>query len=402
MTTTTKDHKVREVRISTYTNNKLGTTHNYGAAPSSIDVVRGTSEIDRNGDKDWRVKLAKGVGVTNSYSRKEYRYIKPLHAQAYGHTKTATLDRSCKCLIRRAPGTQDMFVGEKTEVREAALNKLKRKLQSHYGDMNLMTPLAELKDLRGTLLNTARFTSDFMRKLLSLRRRTRKSSYRYAGDLWLNFNFGVLPLIGDTAKAAASIQDYLDRSDHTFRIVGQEDTDWVSSNNELGYTGLQTATLNTNIAMKHTLSYKYVGGFSTTVRSANDYGVLRHLGFTFENIIPTAWELVPYSWVMDYFTTAGAYFSDTFVLPPGNLKYLVLNRRYTCKGVLKPLFVPSQTSGNFVDSTTYQDGGFEYFEFSRVPLSTLPRQTLRFKTVDEMGLNAVKKLLNLTSLLPRR
>lgn len=401
MPTQTTPRRIRESRASTYVNLRTGATINYGTQSDS-EVVRGEDVLTRNTDPNWRVKIATGADASNSYTRKEYKVIRAAVSRSTGHQTTATVDRTCKCQIVRAPGVADTWVGEKTEFRDMALSRLKRKLQSHYGNVNLMTPAAELKDLRGTLRNTLSFTEDFVRHLLSLKRKNRKSTPRRAGDAWLNFNFGVLPLLKDTASASKAVQDWMARDDHSFRITGVAGTDWLSYFNELSYTGLLTATLNTNVPMKHTLSYKYTGGFDIHVKSSNDYGVLQHLGFTFKNIVPTAWELVPYSWVMDYFTTAGDYFSDTFELPPGDLKYLVLNRRYTCNGLINPRFVPSLNVGSFMDSASYRNGKFEYFEFSRTVLSTLPRQTLRFKTFDEVGHYATKKLLNLVSLLPRR
>ena len=150
-----------------------------------------------------------------------------------------------------------------------------------------------------------------------------------------------------------------------------------------------------------TRSAKITAGFKYTLQSSEDYTLGKHLGFDISSVIPTAWELLPYSWLIDYFTTAGSFLEDTFTADFGQSFYICLNQKLTVIGETtftpKALFQQSP-----ITSFVAWPCKYEYYSFNRSPLLNLPRAPLRFKTPTEVAHHATTKLLNLTALLRSR
>jgi len=249
---------------------------------------------------------------------------------------------------------------------------------------------------------SADLSTGLVKTLLNVRNRPR-DAVRYAQDAWLNWSFGMNPLINDTKDLAVSIATFQNRENGMVRVTGTAQKDWKSR-----YVGVKDSQLSDNSSltayadMTHHLSYKYIGGFNLKLKSANNYGLVEHLGLNFNRLPSVAWELVAYSWLFDYFTTTGEFLDDVFTSPPGDTKYVILNTRYTCDVRVftdgSPVYTPPYKMVVKIDSRP-GFGGFKYGEFQRDVLSSLPHRSLRFKTVDEIGKNAVNRLLNLTSLL---
>ena len=132
------------------------------------------------------------------------------------------------------------------------------------------------------------------------------------------------------------------------------------------------------------------------LRSSADYSAVDHFKIGLPALIPTFWELVPYSWIVDYFTTVGDFLEDTFIATPANSVYLLENRKYRASGLN---YMQHTVSGGYeILSERKGTANWSYYEFERKVLSTLPHRILRLKTIDEVGKHSLTKLLNLTSL----
>jgi hypothetical protein len=136
------------------------------------------------------------------------------------------------------------------------------------------------------------------------------------------------------------------------------------------------------------------------LKSANDYGAVDHFGLNLPDLVPAAWELVPWSWVVDYFTTVGAYLDDVFSSDPSACRYVCQNRLYRVE-VNTDVWWARDNGVKYPDQSEGRSY-VELFEFDRTMLSNLPSRSLRFKTLDEIGLNGVNKLLNLVAVLGQR
>jgi hypothetical protein len=356
-------------------------------------VVRCNPYKNKVSNPGWRNQVAKGQSASTAYSVNGLVLV-PAYVFCETHADTrsgytfAVSDGEC------APSLNNNV---DASLKDLALTRLKRKLQSETGAMNAVVPVVELREFRSMIGGLAHLATGAVKTLIDIKRTKGRSAAKYAADAWLTWSFGVKPMIKDAKDAAESLAKYIHRKDHSVRLTGSAQKIWHESKKANSIPGGFGCHMEGYMHSVHTLSYRYVAGFQLNLKSANDYGVMPHFGLEFGSIIPTMWELLPYSWLVDYFTTAGSYLDDTFTSSGGTTSWCIQNRRYIVESETDVMFVkdsPAIITRNETDTSTQR-----YFEFERIVLSALPRSALRFKSADEVAGNAVNKLLNLCSII---
>lgn len=375
-----------------------------GASANMTALGRGTLQKVRNSNPDWRLRVAKRIDASSAYKAEGWN--KPVNNGWFSVTAFNKWDpypmNVTKYRSTQKVGFPNVDMQRDATTDDQANARIKRKLAKRVGDMQLMAPVAELRELRSTISGTAQMVTDLVKSLIDIKRTKGKSAAKYAGDSWLNFGFGIAPTVADTINLCQSIQSFMDRKDRTERLTGSMKKDWKTS-----LAGKQSASISSiklpySWDIYHTYSVRYTAGFELLLKSANNYGLADHLHFEWEALVPVAWELMAWSWVYDYFTTVGAYLDDVFTSDPSKCLYCVKSELYTAD-----VFGTVGARANDVYSyqkywnTDIHDAQFagQYYNFQRSVLTKLPDRALRFKTVDEMGKNAVNKLLNLSSVL---
>lgn len=379
-------------------------------AKSANQFSFATEYIDRNSNPSWKIQLAKGQDASTSYTRRG-GFLDP--ALLVGSTLTVgprVLGNPSyritgkNLMLWPGPSIPVNQPQEDAALSDLALTRLKRKLSSQAGSFKALVPLAELRELRRTIVDTAHSSLALVHTLLNIRK-TKRDAFKRASEAWLNWSFGISPTISDANKLINSIGSFLDRKDHNLRLTGIASKTWhtgIKGSVPGGQTGCYNAPVTGDAFSVHTLSYKYIAGFDLKLLSGNTYGISDHFGLELGELVPTFWELVPYSWLIDYFTTMGAFLDDAFTSPPGTSKYVVRCKRYTHKSDLYIRHTLTNSGEVYLTSERCVPGEYFWYEFVRTPLTSLPRTALRFKSLDEVGLNAVTRLLNLTSLLIRK
>lgn len=364
----------------------------------------GVVKLTRSENPDWRSQVAKSQDASTYYYRDGWSWKAPLsrckvRGVHLGGAWTTSAYGKNQFLGSIPSNLQDI---EDTAVRDIALAALKRRLNEQQGNASLLAPTAELKELRQLIGLATNVTGKFLEVCrLSLLKRGMRLSKAVSGA-YLAWVFGLRPLIGDINGALDAIESYLTRYDRSVRLKGAFWRDWVSSVKDRGTTGTYGATVSLDTEIQYKLSYRYVGSFDLLVNSANDYGIAEHLGFTKSDVVPALWELLPFSWVFDYFTTMGSFLEDVFSSSPGTLKYLVLDKKLEVVGRVRQYYTKWSDGGGSVWDMTENvpsDGWWKYFQFVRTPQSSIPHRALRFHTLDAVGSRAVDKLLNLTAVL---
>jgi hypothetical protein len=285
-----------------------------------------------------------------------------------------------------------------SDIDDIALKRLKNRLANDTKQFQLSVPVAEIKELRGLVKQTASLATDVVKLMLELKHGRVRDAYRIASDLWLGFSFGVKPLIGDTKAAAEAIAAYLYLPEKVDTYVGSAHKIVLASSYEFGSSYASNFNLRGQIA--HDITVRYTAGIKVNLRSANDYSLAQHLGFTYQDLPSVGWEIIPFSWVFDYFTTTGDFLSDAFSSPSGATVYVSKSVRDLVTNNLSLENVPIvngyyvRNSSGSSDNSVITGG-----TYTRTALGSLPHRSFRFKTADEIGVNSIKRLLNLAAIL---
>jgi len=145
--------------------------------------------------------------------------------------------------------------------------------------------------------------ADFLALSKNRRRKVARSFSDAATGLWLENSFHWVPLMYDIQGAISAFEHTLDSAPH--QMVKASAYDEVQKTVTYGswgagriYPGV-TATLATRSASVKFYGIVRVGPRTTFQPDA------KALGFDLRSFVPTVWELIPYSWAVDYFTNIG-------------------------------------------------------------------------------------------------
>jgi len=356
-------------------------------------VSAGFNERSGTKNKDWRVTIAKGGDATSNYSREHY-VIQP--------TTYSILTESPNWLSR---GRGTLYGGmlrlenDQTALNNRAIGALKNKLQGKVGNAKLLAPLAESREIHRLVRQINGLGMNAFKALLAAKKTKGKSLAKQAGDIWLGLGFGVNPLLHDLKTAADSILKFTTRQDYRIVITGTATTEYLSGSVPTSSSEFiaQDAAIAWYRAAKHIQGIRYVAGVDLTVRSGSSYSVEDHLGLKLSELPSTLWELMAFSWAVDYFTTVGSWLDDMFYTVPGIVKYVSKNYKYQSDTACSPrTFLTAGTTAAFSGSVSRT----RYTLFTRTQLAPVfPVRSLSIKSADEIASHGLTKLLNLASVL---
>jgi hypothetical protein len=342
----------------------------------------------------WRVAVAKGTNATSGYNRRVLS-VKVSMYSCFSESSNTLSDGYGK--ITTSP---IITAKSYTPLIDRATAQIRNKLNGHVGRAQLAAPIAESREIHRLVRQINGLAIDTVKALLAIRKTQGKSVLNLASNVWLGFGFGLSPLLKDIEQAAKSVQDYNSRMDHYVRLKGTATMDWTSGYSikpngtfpDIAYGMYVGETHNTY----HKQGAQIIAGIRITTASSASYSVTDHLGLNVSSLPSVAWELVPFSWAVDYFTTVSPWLDDMFYTLPGTTIYCSQSLKYESRDrvslltYLKPGYSGYLSGGD--SETTCLD-------FNRSSLSQLPSRSLRIKSVDEIGKSGLTKLLNLSSVL---
>lgn len=369
-----------------------GLTSTWTDSTASITAVNISRTFQKN--KDWRQEVARGADATYPYNR-SVAAVKPLR-----YTATTRGSGYISQSYGTVGGQATVNPLPDTDLQEIASGRLKNRLSGYIGNASVMAPLAEAREIGRLVRQINGLGLSVVKSALAIRKTKGRSALAQFGDIWLGFGFGINPMLKDIEKAANAITDYQLRDDNTVRVSGTASRDYfASAANSPGAIAFGS-TLWVNTTNRQTQSVRIVAGIKLKLKSSASYSVYDHLGLKISEIPSTLWELTPYSWAVDYFTTVSPWIDDVFYTLPGVATYVSMTRKYQNEA--------SWTLNRFADQAGFKtsanitNGGFRYASITRSKLSLLPTRSLRFKSTDEIAKYGLTKFLNLASVLAGR
>jgi len=351
---------------------------------------------------NWRERIARKEDATSPYTVEWGNAYSPFCEARYVFKTSPShycVTTSEKTLL--PSGYFDLEVDD--ALKDQALGWLKRRLASQIGESHVFEDLVQVKELSRIYNSINDLSSTLMSTLINIKgKHGLRRGLRHASKSWLSFNFGVQPLLSDFRAVATAVLDQMMDQNHSVRIYGAASKDWITYQ-KMTTVGTTSAyghylSMYGDSTTENHLSYRYLTAIDLLIDKYSSYGVVDRLGLTYEDLPKLAWDLVPYSWAVDYFTTASDFLNDLARVPPGNVKYVVLNTRMLRKTISRNWHEADDTA--WVKHSHHPiDGYCHYGIFKREKLQTIPHAGLRFKTLDEIGLFGTSKILNLSAIL---
>jgi len=194
-----------------------------------------------------------------------------------------------------------LFLGELRET----IHMLRNPLEA--ASKGLSKYLNTLKSTREQVRRKVRpKKSDSVTDKQLLRRRLDAVKDAMAGS-WLELQYGIKPAISDAKDIVESAVRIYTRPDRKKRLRAKSSVEESGYNASSSQPLAECLLLNTKVSQLTTCSVQYVVGMrhsldgpGSELRRMSDI-----LGFQIQNFIPTAYELIPYSFLIDYFSNLG-------------------------------------------------------------------------------------------------
>lgn len=226
---------------------------------------------------------------------------------------------------------------EVTQLISQAKLRLRKKYQNEVTLFQGGVFIAELRETVSMIRHPAKELRRAVGRFVQDQRRSRKQPIEVRQDIlaktYLEFVFGVQPFIGDINSALTTVKRLLEQqtvkrlsakeSSRFFLPMGQVSADVGSSSwfNRLVY----------QLYREVDLSVQTLGDF----RVDNTGHVGKTLGVSLDTFVPTLWEILPWSFLIDYFTNIGDLLASTFgSYPDSNWTSQTVRMRVRTRGSL--------------------------------------------------------------------
>lgn len=382
--------------------------------------------------RDWRGKIARGQNATGSYAGNEIAldYV-PSYSNARkwcNHSLVLAWSyEECDGAVNALTGNlacPDAPVGTIDSTADAqALSGFARRMRTAQGSFRGSTVLAELGDTLRGIRNPA---AGIRRLLDGYHRRSRRNIRKAIGrdpigrsvrdlskghaaaakralsESWLEYQFGVLPLMADAADAYKAysrisrrvpivpVWNMATRSSDTVRTTKQASTLMLDIRHE--------------IFTRTDYNVRYYGAVKLNMESVTS-GTIEEAGFRTRDFLPALWEWIPYSFLVDYFTNIGDII-EAASIPRSDIAWMARTWRNTAirdftRSTVKPLTSSSYPTTGAIEILSYypQQGTWRRKVFSRsVYLGSLvPNFRLEIP-----GFRNFRKYLNIAALASLR
>lgn len=203
--------------------------------------------------------------------------------------------------------------------RSAALGQAVGKFNQKLDDLRSgFAGLAFIGELRESLRMIKGRTKDLCQSVSKAKQRLKRHfesnkarrSTASAADLWLEYSFGWAPLMNDIKDAVGNLQ--LEPKYRVIAATGEDSGGGTPVFQRVGYADGTLCLLCDIYQSDKTVSQaKCVAEVSMDLLGLRqDQGLyfrdsLESWGLCLRDFVPAAWELLPYSWLVDYFTNVG-------------------------------------------------------------------------------------------------
>lgn len=291
----------------------------------------------------WRAQVKRHLGATTQLSGNKQQCIGRHQGHAYidYQSSTANPDHTIRDYQGRlylastfAPPTSlttdEAYNAATVEFYEQAREQI-RKLQSGVviGElretlMMIRNPAKALRRRIDEYVFLARKRAKGVRAISDPASRRRQLD-RAISNTWLEAQFGMRPLVGDVQAGAEALAESINRfkGQYGFAYGFGVEQAFLGADSDI----LQIPAPNGNTDIRYLFNYRSTAVATVRIKGQValefDNPLLMRtdlFGFSWSEFIPTVWELIPYSFLVDYFTNIGGVLSS-WTFPRNRIKW---------------------------------------------------------------------------------
>lgn len=281
-------------------------------------IIDNSVTIDTGGTVgEWKKKIRQGESATTSLS-------------ASGRTTTAGGTSMRTTITWVDPGNNPDFPrtsiktgaviqppfttfpsGSVGDASSQAISRFISKCRAAQTQIQSQVAVGEYKDTIRTVASAATLVRSRASKLLFQLARDKKKYFYHAtkrvkkahlSERWLEFSFGVRPLVSDIQGAAKALGRLQTRQDAQRVQAGANVTD---SFVQFPNSGMSNGIFGMQFDYRTVSSHDYRLYGSVRLATSTVGAVVETAGLSWREFVPTIWELIPYSFLVDYFTNIG-------------------------------------------------------------------------------------------------
>lgn len=286
-------------------------TWEYTYSPASYDVLSVDSRSGKS-NPSWKRDIAAGRNATTTFTgvKQEYSVV-PAHLQAFGSTTSSgpsgyrKMAKDYSYGITAIPNLPDLSL--LADARWQAQTRFYKELQRTMTLFEGGVFLGELRETLHMIRNPAKSLRERLGIFINAAKKRRRGSpaakKKVLADLWLEHAFGWAPLLNDLDTARQYHRKRTKQlAQELIRIKAYGKAEKVSFGNEGNISGsFQLFTYRRNVE-KATVYYS--GAVSS--RALGSTIINRSaMGLSARSFVPTLWEILPWSFAIDYFTNIG-------------------------------------------------------------------------------------------------
>lgn len=288
---------------------------------------------------NWKqdIKAHRQAGTGLNAQKTTYRGGYGIHAGGFTTNlvggPTASWQNTVGYLCNLSPGSPP---AASVSLDNAVLSKYLKRAKAKQTAFRGLTALGELRETLSMIRNPARAIrrglDDYVKSVMKRTRRVKKRQTldRIVGDTWLEYTWGWGPAISDVRSAGVALNQRLERYQGSYAKISASGKEEFYS--ESGWS----AVLQEGATLRR--QYRYADVKSVTVRLKGEVrsvapnpmmADLDLFGASWREIVPTAWELVPWSSLVDYFTNIGDVL-DAWSFRRSDITFTVRTERRKC------------------------------------------------------------------------
>jgi len=319
-----------------------------------------TSVVWAGGDNPlYRQKIANGFNATNGYSKTWTDRNKPMSVGRFTQTTRIDVGGVGNWKVQRILTDDYRHNSYELDIPAAgafaskaetvAVQQFIRQARQRLSEAQALVTLGEGREAVRMILGARRSLFNKLRSFQSSAKKRAKGRIGEAGkkkavaESWLEYSFGWAPLIGDVTNLANAAAATVAGSMRSFSVsgsgrdVGLQD---AATEVNMGFGGM----IGNALCLKRTRAVSncwYKGAMAVHI---NEPGRFKsQFGLTMDNWLPSIWELVPWSFAIDYFTGLGDFISS-LTFPTSSLRYYCRTRKTQ---VIRELYNPTCTKNSY-------------------------------------------------------